>query len=127
MKILIVDDSKLMRNAIRKQVTELIPNVACEEAGDGVEGLKALKAGGYDVALVDWNMPNKTGIEMVREVRAFDRKTILIMVTTEAEKARVVEAIKAGVNNYVVKPFDTMQLVGKIQETVAKQQQAVAA
>jgi two-component system chemotaxis response regulator CheY len=73
---------------------------------------------------VDWNMPNMDGITLVRRVREKDKATPLIMVTTEAEKGRVIDAIKAGVNNYVVKPFTPDGLMGKVQQTLAKLQAA---
>jgi two-component system chemotaxis response regulator CheY len=65
-------------------------------------------------------MPNVDGISFVKQYRARGRKTPIVMVTTEAEKARVIEAIKAGVNNYVVKPFTPESLSARIQETMAK-------
>ena len=70
--------------------------------------------------LVDWNMPNMDGITLVRKLRETDKTLPVIMVTTEAEKSRVMEALKAGVNNYVVKPFAAETLEEKIQQTMAK-------
>ncbi len=120
MKILLVDDSRTMRNIWRKVVTTYSGAVV-EEAGDGVEGLKVIaEKGRFDLMLVDWNMPNMDGITMVQKVRETDKTTPIIMVTTEAEKPRIIEAIKAGVNNYVVKPFTPETLKGKIDETLKK-------
>jgi two-component system chemotaxis response regulator CheY len=73
-----------------------------------------------DLFLVDWNMPNMDGLTLVKNIRAKNQSVPIIMVTTEAEKARVVEAIKAGVNNYVVKPFTADTLGGKIKQTLEK-------
>ena len=70
--------------------------------------------------LVDWNMPNMDGITLVRKIREINQTVPLIMCTTEAEKTRVLEAIKAGVNNYVVKPFTVESLGEKINQTMAK-------
>jgi two-component system chemotaxis response regulator CheY len=122
MKILLVDDSKTMRN-IQKKVLEALPGGAeFAEAGDGVEALAAIAAtpGGFNLILVDWNMPNMDGITLVGKVRATDKRTPMIMVTTEAEKTRVVDAIKAGVNNYVIKPFTPPALLEKVTQTLEK-------
>ncbi len=120
MKFLLVDDSRTMRN-IWKKVVSGMENAEIVEAGDGVEGLTAVKEHGpFDVMLIDWNMPNMDGLTMVTKVRADDKKTVIIMVTTEAEKPRIIEAIKAGVNNYVVKPFTPDTLLSKIEETMKK-------
>jgi len=122
-KILLVDDSKTMRNIWKKVITT-IDNSEAVEAADGVEGLEAFKSQGpFDLALVDWNMPNMNGLELVAKIRENDKTTPIIMVTTEAEKPRIIEAIKAGVNNYVIKPFTPDALKDKIAETVKKAEQ----
>src|SRR5690242_12398943 len=107
MKILLVDDSRTMRNIQKKVLTDVFPGSEFGEAGDGVEALDVISKtpGGFDLALVDWNMPNMDGLTLVQKIRTTDKKTLLVMVTTEAEKTRVLDAIKAGVNNYVIKPF----------------------
>ncbi len=120
MKFLLVDDSRTMRN-IWKKVLSSLESSEIVEAGDGVEGLNAIKESGpVDMMLVDWNMPNMDGLTMVKKVRETDKTTPIIMVTTEAEKPRIIEAIKAGVNNYVVKPFTPDALLGKIDETLKR-------
>ena len=120
MKFLLVDDSRTMRN-IWKKVLAGLENSEIVEAGDGLEGLNAIKENGpVDMMLVDWNMPNMDGLTMVKKVREADKTTPIIMVTTEAEKPRIIEAIKAGVNNYVVKHFTPDALLGKIDETLKK-------
>jgi two-component system chemotaxis response regulator CheY len=120
MNILLVDDSRMMRG-IQKKVLETLGGVQFTEANDGVEALLAIKAAaaGFDLVLVDWNMPNMDGITLVRRIRETDKKTLLMMVTTEAEKDRVVEAIKAGVNNYTVKPFTPDVLLATVKRTLA--------
>jgi two-component system chemotaxis response regulator CheY len=124
MRILLVDDSKTMRT-IQKKSLEVNPGVVFFEAGDGLEALKVLaEHGRMDLAIVDWNMPNMDGHTLVQKIRETDKKTPIIMCTTEAEKPRVIEALKAGVNNYVVKPFTPETLVQKIEATLSKQRQA---
>jgi len=121
MNVLLVDDSKTMRN-IQKAALATLGAVTTSEAADGVEGLKAIAAATapFDLILVDWNMPNMNGLEMVQAVRKADRRTPIIMVTTEGEKERVLEAIRAGANNYVLKPFKPEDFIGKVQATLAK-------
>lgn len=123
MKFLLVDDSRTMRNIWKKVITAIGNNEAVE-AGDGAEGLKAFQENGpFDVLLVDWNMPNMDGLTMIKKIRETDKSTPIIMVTTEAEKPRIIEAIKAGVNNYLVKPFTPDALQEKIDETMKKNAQ----
>jgi len=119
MKIMLVDDSRTIRN-IEKNVLSQLGYTDIMEAGDGVEALSQLETGMPDLFLIDWNMPNMDGLTLVKKIREQDKNVPIIMVTTEAEKTRVVEAIKAGVNNYVVKPFTTETLGGKIKQTLGK-------
>jgi two-component system chemotaxis response regulator CheY len=121
MNILLVDDSKTMRN-IQKKVLVSLGEVQFTEAGDGIEALAAISSApaGFNLILIDWNMPNMDGITLVGRIRQTDKKTPLIMVTTEAEKGRIVEAIKAGVNNYALKPFTPETLLDKVKATLAK-------
>lgn len=119
MKILLVDDSKTMRN-IQKSVLGQLGYTEIEEACDGQDALSKVKAFDPDLMLVDWNMPNMDGLSFVKAYRQTDKTTPIIMVTTEAEKSRVIEAIKAGVNNYVVKPFTPDALSQRITETLSK-------
>ncbi len=123
MKVMLVDDSRTIRN-IQKNVLAQLGHTEILEAGDGVEALKLLENDTPDLMLVDWNMPNMDGITLVRKVRETNKKTPIIMCTTEAQKDRVIEAIKAGVNNYVVKPFNVESLSEKIDQTMAKLQPA---
>ena len=121
MNILLVDDSKTMRN-IQKKALSALGEVNFSEAGDGVEALcvVAQNPGGFAVVLVDWNMPNMNGLELVAKIREKDKTTPLIMVTTEAEKSRVLDAVRAGASNYMVKPFTPDALLEKVQQTLAK-------
>lgn len=119
MKIMLVDDSKTMRS-IQKSVLGQLGYTEIEEACDGQDALSKVGAFQPDLLLVDWNMPNMDGITFVKHYRATNKTTPIIMVTTESEKTRVIEAIKAGVNNYVVKPFTPDALSQRITETLSK-------
>ena len=112
MKILLVDDSRTMRN-IQKNVLKVLEGVSFIEAGDGVEALTAVtsEATGFDLMLVDWNMPNMDGLTFVRSVRGSDKDTPIIMVTTESEEGRKQQGRAAGATGWIVKPFRAEQLV----------------
>ena len=121
MKILVVDDFATMRKIIRNLLKELgYSNV--EEAEDGAIALEKLKAGGFDFVITDWNMPNMPGIELLKAIRQTDgiKDLPILMVTAEAEKDKVVAAVQAKVNNYVVKPFTAAVLKEKIDAIFAK-------
>lgn len=126
MKIFLVDDSRTMRN-IQKSVIAQLGQHEIEEACDGQDAMSKVGAFKPDLLLVDWNMPNMDGLTFVKKFREQNKTTPIIMVTTEAEKARVIEAIKAGVNNYVVKPFTPDVLSQRINETMGKGEVAAAA
>ncbi|MEM1208285.1 MAG: response regulator [Planctomycetota bacterium] len=119
MRVMLVDDSKTMRN-IQKGILNQLGHTELEEAADGLDALSKVNAFNPELLLVDWNMPNMDGLTFVKQYRSNGGASPIIMVTTEAEKARVVEAIKAGVNNYVVKPFTPEVLSGRINETLSR-------
>ena len=106
MPILVVDDFSTMRKIVKNCLTQLrFTNIT--EACDGKEALDKLQGGTFEFIVSDWNMPNMMGIDLLKAVRADERlKNIpFLMVTAEGKKENVMEAIKAGVSNYVVKPF----------------------
>jgi len=117
MKILLVDDSNTIRS-IQKKILNQIGYTDLTEAEDGVVALQRVAEDTPDLILLDWNMPNMDGLTFLKEFRAQGHTSWVIMVTTEAEKSRVIEAIKAGVNNYVIKPFTPDELSDRIAETI---------
>jgi len=117
MKALVVDDSMTIRRIVIKALA-LVGIDETAEAADGVEALAALAGGSFDLILMDWNMPKKSGIETLKELRKQGNKTPVVMVTTEAEKSRVIEAIKSGANDYLIKPFSPDQLAAKVKNVV---------
>lgn len=119
MRVMLVDDSKTMRNIQRTMLSQMGVQ-EMEEAQDGQDALSKIGAFRPTLVLVDWNMPNMDGLEFVKQVRSRGFTMPIIMVTTEAEKTKVVCAIKAGVNNYVIKPFTPEVLSQRIEETLAK-------
>jgi two-component system chemotaxis response regulator CheY len=117
-KVLVVDDSGTMRKIIiRSLLAEGFTDVV--EAADGNEGLAAFQAGQFDLVMTDWNMPNKSGIELTREIRALGSAVPIYMITTEGEKSRVLEAIQAGISDFLVKPFTAENLREKLQKYAA--------
>jgi two-component system chemotaxis response regulator CheY len=121
MKALVVDDSAVMRKVLigalsRANIVEV------DQAGDGQEAVGAVDKADYGLVLMDWNMPNMLGIDAVRAIRAKGKTMPIIMVTTEAEKSRVLDAIKSGATSYIIKPFEPATIVNKIQEVLAKAQ-----
>jgi two-component system chemotaxis response regulator CheY len=108
-----------MRN-LQKGVLTQLGYSQIEEACDGLDALAKATASQPDLILLDWNMPNMDGLQFVEKYRAQSGKAPIMMVTTEAEKTRVITAIKAGVNNYVIKPFTPEVLAERIRETLDK-------
>jgi two-component system chemotaxis response regulator CheY len=114
-KVLVVDDSGVMRKIIIRAlnacgVTDIV------EASDGVDALGKLSGATFDLVMTDWNMPNKNGLELLKEIRGGGNAVPVIMITTEAEAGRVKEAIEAGVNDYLAKPFENDVLRLKIDK-----------
>lgn len=122
MKLLVVDDSSTMRRIINNTLGRLGHKEILEGA-DGLEGWEQLdKNPDIDMLITDWNMPNMNGLELVKKVRADARfkEMPIIMVTTEGGKAEVITALKAGVNNYIVKPFTPQVLKEKLSAVLGE-------
>lgn len=117
MKVLIVDDFATMRR-IMKNILKQIGFTNIIEADDGTTALEELKKNKIDLIISDWNMPKMTGIELLKAVRSSgEYKDIpFLMVTAEAQKQNVIEAVQAGVSNYVVKPFTADQISEKLEK-----------
>ena len=117
MKILIVDDFSTMRRIIKNLLRDLGFNNTAE-ADEGNTALPMLQAGGFDFLVTDWNMPGMEGIDLLKAVRADEKLANLpvLLVTAEAKKEQIVEAAQAGVNGYVVKPFNAATLKEKIEK-----------
>ena len=114
-KVLVADDSSTMRKIILRSLQAVgVPDAA--EAADGEEAVTMFQQATYDMVLTDWNMPKKNGLDVIREIRAINATVPIIMVTTEAEKTRVLEAIQAGVSDYLVKPFTADTLRQKLEK-----------
>lgn len=117
MKVLIVDDSGVMRRVLGRELVAVgFVTENLSEAADGEEALTMVAESTYDLITMDWNMPNLLGIDAVREIRARGITTPILMVTTEAEKSNVVTAIQAGANNYLIKPFTKDDLQEKVKQ-----------
>lgn len=120
MPILIVDDYKTMLRIVRNLLKQIgFENV--DEATDGSAALAKLQEKDYELIISDWNMEPMTGLELLREVRSDERlkATPFIMITAESKTENVVEAKKAGVNNYIVKPFNAETLRAKLANVLA--------
>ena len=117
MKILVVDDMSTMRRIVKNILKQLGFN-NLEEAENGQEALTKLKADSYGFVVSDWNMPVMMGIDMLRAIRADEslKKIPVLMVTAEAQKENLMEAVQAGVSNYVVKPFTAETMQDKINK-----------
>ena len=116
MKILVVDDYATMRRIVRNLLTQ-IGYSDIEEAGDGVSALQKLRESKFGLVISDWNMEPMTGLQLLKEIRADNKLsgTPFIMVTAESKTENVIAAKEAGVNNYIVKPFNAATLKTKIE------------
>ena len=116
-KFLVVDDFSTMRRIVRNLLKEL-GFVHVQEAEDGVEALKKLRSDVFDFVVTDWNMPNMSGIDLIRAIRADARLKALpvLMVTADAKRENIIEAAQAGASGYVVKPFTAATLDEKLKK-----------
>jgi two-component system, chemotaxis family, chemotaxis protein CheY len=121
LKILVVDDFSTMRRIVRNLLKELgYTNV--DEAEDGVAALQKLKGSNFQFVVTDWNMPNMTGIELLRAIRAdVALKSLpVLMITAEAKKENIIEAAQSGASGYIVKPFTAATLEEKLNKIFEK-------
>lgn len=117
MRVLLVDDSGTMRAIVRRCLNKLeVEDV--HEAEDGARALQIFESHTFDVILTDWNMPKMDGLKLLQEIRQRDREIPVIMITTEAERSRVVQAIQFGVSDYLVKPFTPEGLREKLEKWI---------
>jgi two-component system chemotaxis response regulator CheY len=116
--VMVVDDSRIMRNIV-KNTFELL-KIPCQylEAEDGNRALDLLRKNKVDLVLLDWNMPNLPGIDFLKKIRSMDeyRSIPVIMVTSEAAKLNVIEAVKAGVTAYITKPINDKIFMEKLSK-----------
>jgi two-component system chemotaxis response regulator CheY len=127
LKFLVVDDFSTMRRIVRNLLKELgFTNV--DEAEDGVVALQKLQTGNFDFVVSDWNMPNMTGIELLRAIRADPalKQLPVLMVTAEAKKENIIEAAQAKANGYIVKPFTAATLDEKLNRILESIQTGAA-
>lgn len=117
--VLIVDDYKTMLRIVRNLLKQIDFN-SVEEASDGEEALSKLRAGNFGLVISDWNMAPMTGLELLETVRADPKlkPTPFIMITAESKSENVVAAKKAGVSNYIIKPFNAETLREKIEKVL---------
>lgn len=115
MKALIVDDSRAMRAILKRAIGSLGFDIS--EAEDGCKALEVLQGGAVDIALVDWNMPNMNGFELLTNLRKDARYSgmRIVMVTTESEMGNMTAAIEAGADEYMMKPFSVDDLRAKLE------------
>ncbi len=116
-KVLVVDDFATMRRILKNILKQLgFKNLV--EADDGTTAWDVLEEQKIDLVLADWNMPKMTGLELLKKVRASENyaKVPFLMVTAEAQKQNVIEAVQAGVSNYVVKPFTAEAISEKLEK-----------
>ena len=117
MRFLLVDDSSTMRK-IQRRTLEKLGFEDVVEAQDGRDALEVIQRTPPDVVITDWNMPNMDGLALVNAIRQENKSLPIIMVTTEAEKSKVVQAIQAGINDYLIKPFTPDALSAKIRKVI---------
>jgi two-component system chemotaxis response regulator CheY len=121
MKFLVVDDFSTMRRIVKNILKQLgYDNI--DEAEDGAQAYSKLQNDHYDFVISDWNMPNMDGLDLLKKIRGDARLKAMpvLMVTAEAEKDKVIAAIQAGVNNYIVKPFTAEVLKEKMDRIFEK-------
>jgi two-component system chemotaxis response regulator CheY len=124
LKALVVDDSRVMRNMVMQSLQKTkLADFEFVEAEDGAEALAKFSADDIQIAFVDWNMPNMTGVDFVRKVRALENTADIpmVMVTSEKSMGKVQEALdEAGADNYICKPFTVEEMQVKLKKVIEK-------
>lgn len=121
LKILVVDDAAFIRDMVRKTLRSRFPTFTVEEAVNGRKAQQVLNASDYDLVLCDWEMPEMSGIELLNWFRKEHQKTTpFVMVTSRGDKDNVVEAVQAGVTDYIGKPFSRDKLLSKVVKVLSK-------
>ena len=126
-KILVIDDMRTMRKIVQKSLNDMgFKNIT--EAADGTEGWTQISVAKpkFDLVISDWNMPNCSGLDLLKRVRADGnhKSTPFVLLTAESEASQVIEALKAGVDDYLVKPFNTVSLQSKLENVFKKRSAA---
>lgn len=117
-RILVVDDASFIRDMVKKQLRDTIPDLELKDAADGLRALALIKQWSPEIVLSDWEMPNMTGEELLREVRAMPNYANLpfIMITSRGDRDHVVKAVQSGVSDYITKPFTAEELLRKVSK-----------
>ncbi len=116
LRILVADDDPLIRTLVAITLGEIAEVI---EAGDGNEALHLLREGRFDLLLLDWDMPGVSGLEVLKTMRRQGCDTPTIMVTGKNEREHVIKAVQAGVSDYLIKPFESDTLYGKVRKVCA--------
>jgi len=122
MTILVVDDSRLMRNIVKKHISDL--NIECMyiEAENGADAFNSVQTNKIDLAVIDWNMPKMSGIHLLKHIRDIEQyqKLPIVMVTANADRAHITEALENGVTDYIIKPIDEKVFKKKLIRLLTK-------
>ncbi len=120
--VLIVDDSRIMRNTVKGMFTDMHLQCTFVEASDGEAALEQLSMCKVDLVLLDWNMPKLSGIDFLKKVRAMDnyKNLPIVMVTSESAKYNVIEALKSGATDYLTKPVNSGIFKEKLSKILNK-------
>jgi two-component system chemotaxis response regulator CheY len=114
--VMIVDDSRIMRNIVKNTFAEL--KIPCEfvEASNGQEALRLLESRNINLVLLDWNMPRLSGLDFLKRVRSMElyKALPIVMVTSEAARYNVIEALKNGATDYIIKPLHEKSFLDKL-------------
>jgi len=117
-RIMVVDDSIIMRNIVKNTFSQMKIAFQCLEAENGKQALRHLESNDVTLVFLDWNMPGMDGIEFLKKVRSMPQYKDLpvVMVTSERGKFSVIEALQSGATDYIVKPVDAKIFKEKVQE-----------